>query len=294
MRHLAAQLRQMLADAHRRFRVHAIDAALQTDESVAHDGDRVGAYRLIREVGHGGMGAVWLAERVDGSLKRNVALKLPRLAWGAGLAERMARERDIGACSSIRTSRGSTTPGSTSADGRYLALEYVDGMPLDQWCKSQALGIPERLRLFLQIARAVSYAHGRLVVHRDLKPSNVLVTADGQAHLLDFGIAKLLDDSSPSGNLTQEQGRVLTPHYASPEQIRGETITVASDVYSLGVLLYELLTGTLPYAISNRRPWPRWSGRSSEGEVRCRAAGSATGRRARRCAASSTRSCATP
>jgi serine/threonine-protein kinase len=108
--------------------------------------------------------------------------------------------------------------------------------------------VPERLRLFLQVARAVAYAHGRLVVHRDLKPSNVLVTADGQAHLLDFGIAKLLHEAAPGDPaLTQEQGRVLTPRYASPEQIQGETITVAADVYSLGVLLYELLTGRLPF-----------------------------------------------
>src|ERR1043165_5617837 len=160
----------------------------------------------------------------------------------------MARERDIGALLEHPNIARLYDAGVDARGRPYLALEYIDGRPLDAWCAAQALGVPERLRLFLQVARAVSYAHGRLVVHWDLKPSNVLVTADGQAHLLDFGIAKLLDDTSPSGNLTQEQGRVLTPHYASPEQIRGETITVASDVYSLGVLLYELLSGTLPYA----------------------------------------------
>jgi eukaryotic-like serine/threonine-protein kinase len=140
------------------------------------------------------------------------------------------------------------------AKGRpYLALEYIDGQPLDDWCEAKGLSIGDRLRLFVQVARAVAYAHGRLVVHRDLKPSNVLVTADGQAHLLDFGIAKLLHEAGPGEDrLTQEQGRVLTPHYASPEQIRGETITVASDVYSLGVLLYELLTGRYPYEPESR------------------------------------------
>jgi len=246
--HLATQLRRMLAARTGAPEFLQSTPRLATDESVAHAGDLVGAYRLVREIGHGGMGDVWLADRADGSLKRNVALKLPRLAWGAGLADRIARERDIGALLEHPNIARLYDAGIDERGRPFLALEYVDGVPLDQWCKSNALSITERLRLFLQIARAVSYAHGRLVVHRDLKPSNVLVTPDGQAQLLDFGIAKLLDDSSPSGNLTQEQGRVLTPHYASPEQIRGETITVASDVYSLGVLLYELLSGTLPYA----------------------------------------------
>jgi serine/threonine-protein kinase len=160
----------------------------------------------------------------------------------------MARERDIGALLEHPNIARLYDAGVDAAGRPYLALEYIDGQPLDAWCEAKALGVPERLRLFLQVARAVAYAHGRLVVHRDLKPSNVLVTADGQAHLLDFGIAKLLRDAaSGDPQLTQEQGRVLTPHYASPEQIQGQTITVASDVYSLGVLLYELLTGRLPF-----------------------------------------------
>lgn len=222
------------------------------DDSVAKEGDAVGTYRLIRAIGRGGMGDVWLAERSDGTLKRKVALKLPRLAWGAGLAERMARERDIGALLEHPNIARLYDAGVDAKGRPFLALEYIDGMALDGYCQAKALSIRERLRLFLQVVRAVAYAHGRLVVHRDLKPSNVLVTPDGQAHLLDFGIAKLLDDASPGSNLTQEQGRVLTPHYASPEQIKGETITVASDVYSLGVLLYELLTVKRPNEMRGR------------------------------------------
>jgi tetratricopeptide (TPR) repeat protein len=219
------------------------------DESVARCGEVIGPYRLLHEIGRGGMGNVWLAERADGSFKRQVALKLPRLAWGAGLAERMARERDIGALLEHTNIARLYDAGVDERGRPYLALEYIDGQPIDAWCEARNLSVRERLRLFVPVARAVAYAHGRLVVHRDLKPSNVLVTSDGQVHLLDFGIAKLLQEANPDEpGLTQQQGRVMTPHYASPEQVVGEAITVQSDVYSLGVLLYELLTGSLPIA----------------------------------------------
>ena len=252
-RDLLPRLRDMLAEhgatggnAHQ-FSLPHLDQETP-DGATGRPAEQIGPYRLIREIGRGGMGEVWLAERVDHALKRQVALKLPRVLWGPGLAERMARERDIGALLEHPNIARLYDAGLDAHGRPYLAFEYIDGQALDAWCNAQALSVSARLKLCLQVVRAVAYAHGRLVVHRDLKPSNVLVTRDGQAHLLDFGIGKLLDDaSSGAASLTQEQGRVLTPHYASPEQLRGEAITVASDVYSLGVLLYEMLTGGSPY-----------------------------------------------
>lgn len=215
-------------------------------------GDLVGPYRILSAIGQGGMGTVWLAERADGAFKRQVALKLPRLRSNAGLAERVAREREIGALLEHPNIARLYDAGIDATGRPYIALEYIQhGKAIDEWCKENGLGVTDTLRLFAQVARAVAYAHGRLVVHRDLKPSNILVTPDGQPHLLDFGIAKLLDQAQVDpGGVTQEHGRVFTPHYASPEQIRGEPVNVASDVYSLGILLRELLTGQPPRAAS--------------------------------------------
>jgi eukaryotic-like serine/threonine-protein kinase len=215
----------------------------------------VGPYRLLRELGQGGMASVWLAERADGLLDRRIALKLPHVSWGiASFADRMARERNIlGSLTHPNIAR--LYDAGIAADGRpFLALEYVDGQPVDVYASAHGLGVRARVELILQVARAVAHAHARLVVHRDLKPSNILVDAAGQAHLLDFGIAKLVDpqpgDAAEESQLTQAAGgRALTPDYASPEQIRGETIGTASDVYSLGVVAYELLAGAKPYRL---------------------------------------------
>lgn len=252
-KHLAPMLHEMLAERNSERTSGFLSSMPELppnggNEEFATARELVGPYRLIREIGSGGMGTVWLAERADGNFKRQIALKLPRLAWGAGLAERMSREREIGALLEHPNIARLYDAGLDERGRPFLALEYIDGVLIDAWCKDQALSVRDRLKLIVQVARAVSYAHGRLVVHRDLKPSNVLVSADGQTHLLDFGIAKLLHEAAPGEvGLTEEQGRVLTPHFASPEQLRGEAITVQSDVYSLGVLTYELLTGRTPY-----------------------------------------------
>jgi eukaryotic-like serine/threonine-protein kinase len=214
----------------------------------------VGPYRLLRELGRGGMGSVWLAERSDGLLKRQVALKLPHpgLATRA-FAERLARERDI--LASLEHPRiGRLYDAGVTAEGQpYIALAYVQGHTLIAHCRTQALGVRECIALFHQVLEAVQYAHAHLVIHRDLKPSNVLVDELGQVHLLDFGIAKLLvDGQAEATELTLEAGQALTPDYASPEQIAGSAVSTASDVYSLGVLLYELLAGVRPYRLQRQ------------------------------------------
>ena len=214
-------------------------------------GDEVGPYRLLRELGAGGMGAVWLAERSDGILNRPVALKLPRGDWQAsGLAERMARERDILATLNHPHIARLYDAGISDGGQPYLALEYVEGRAVDVYCREAKLGVAARLALLLQVAHAVLHAHERLVVHRDLKPANILVTDEGQVRLLDFGIAALIaEGQTQATHLTQAAGCAMTPDYASPEQIMGTPLTVASDVYSLGVVMYELLTGARPYKL---------------------------------------------
>jgi tetratricopeptide (TPR) repeat protein len=231
------------------------------DSRVGAAGEVIGQYRLVRELGSGGMGTVWLAERVDGLITRPVALKLPHLVATrrTDIAERMAREREILATLDHRNIARLLDAGVTDDGQPFLALEYVEGIAIDRYCASgdggKALDLRSRLRLFRQVADAVAYAHGKLIVHRDLKPANVLVTSGGGVKLLDFGIAKLLEEgSAKETRLTELSGRALTLDYASPEQIRGEPLTVASDVYSLGVMLFELLTGERPYRLKRVSP----------------------------------------
>ncbi|TAK85316.1 MAG: serine/threonine protein kinase [Aquabacterium sp.] len=218
-------------------------------------GDMLGPYRLIRPLGQGGMSVVWLAERDDGQIRRHVALKMPHAGPGqALLAERLRRERDILASLEHRHIARLYDVGTTPQGLPFMALEYIEGQPLPAYCDAHQLNIFERLNLFLQVLSAVQYAHTKLVLHRDLKPSNILVNEQGEVKLLDFGIAKLIRDSetgqiAPSTELTQHNGHVLTPDYAAPEQIAGQPLTTASDVYALGVILFELLTGQRPYRL---------------------------------------------
>lgn len=226
--------------------------AVQSEISFhAAAGTQVGRYSLVRQLGRGGMGTVWLAQRADGQFQRTVALKLINGGQESeAIQSRFLRERQILASLS-HPNIAKLLDGGVAPDGRpYFVLEYVDGEPITSYCDERKFTVVDRLRLFLQVCRAVQHAHQRLVVHRDLKPSNILVTPERMVQLLDFGIAKLLHpDLMGLSELTRAEDQAMTPRYAAPEQIRAETITTATDIYAMGVLLYELLTGRLPYAV---------------------------------------------
>ena len=253
---LKPQLRDLLARAARVETRDFLNTLPKLEEAAAphvaeEAGQCIGPYRLVREIGAGGMGSVWLAERIDGLIKRPVALKLPHVASSrAGLAERLAREREILAALAHPNIARLYDAGVTAEGRPYLALEYAEGEAIDEYCRSRRLDVHARLHLFLQVADAVSYAHAKLIIHRDLKPANILVTSRHEVRLLDFGVAKLLDEGEARATrLTELSGRALTPDYASPEQILGQPLTIATDVYSLGVVLYELLAGARPYRL---------------------------------------------
>jgi serine/threonine protein kinase len=220
-------------------------------------GKRVGAYEILEEIAVGGMGAVYRAVRADGQYKLQVALKIVRSELGAEFtATRFKNGRQILANLS-HPNIARILDGGTTADGvPYFVMELVEGQRLDGYCDRRKLATTERLNLFLQICSAVQYAHQRLIIHRDIKPGNILVDAEGIPKLLDFGIAKILESSEATNQAEQTISlvRLLTPEFASPEQVKGETITTASDVYSLGAVLYELLTGRTPYSVPTHTP----------------------------------------
>jgi eukaryotic-like serine/threonine-protein kinase len=227
-----------------------VDLGMAEDAGESAAGRTIGPYRIVREAGRGGMGVVYLAERADGQFRKQVALKVvPRGLEPDGQALRRFREERQILASLDHPHIARLLDGGLTEDGLpWFAMEYVEGSRIDRFCDARCLPLEPRLELFLRVCDAVRYAHGKLVVHRDLKPSNILVTEDGTPKLLDFGVAKLLA-AEPGGEapLTRTGVRPMTVEYASPEQIRGEPISTASDVYSLGVLLYELLTGRSPH-----------------------------------------------
>jgi serine/threonine-protein kinase len=219
--------------------------------------ERIGVYRVLHELGRGGMGVVYLAERGDGQYRRRVAIKLLRNSPDAeDLTRRFVAERQILASLNHPNIAQLLDGGVTDRHVPFLVMEYVDGVAITTYCDRQRLSIEERLGLFHDVCAAVQHAHQNLVIHRDIKPSNILVTADRRVKLLDFGIAKLINPAlGPADQpMTRTAWRVMTPEYASPEQVRGDSLTTASDVYALGVLLYELLSGRRPHRITSGSP----------------------------------------
>lgn len=214
-------------------------------------GQQVGPYKIVSEIGHGGMGAVYLAERADGKFSQRVALKLLKREMNtSALRRRFEQEREILASLEHPNIARLLDAGTTDDKIPFFAMEYVEGRAIDDFCNANALDLNARLDLFRQVCSSVDFAHRNLVVHRDLKPSNILVTEDGTPKLLDFGISKFVLPYAADGAATVTKLGAMTPSYASPEQLRNESVTTSSDIYSLGVILYELLSGHRPFAAS--------------------------------------------
>jgi len=258
---LAAAVEEMLAQEDALDAEHFLEGSALSTEEPSLAGRTLGAYTIERALGAGGMGSVWLARRSDGRYHASVALKLLNLALlGRGGAARFAREGEALARLAHPHIARLLDAGVAEGGQPYLVLEHVDGVPIDRWCDERRLDVRARIRLVLDVLDAVAHAHSNLVLHRDLKPSNILVTAEGQVKLLDFGIAKLLGGEDPAEaptELTQAGGRAFTPDYAAPEQIQGAAVTTATDVYALGVLLYVLLAGVHPTARAGAAPVDR-------------------------------------
>ena len=220
-------------------------------------GKRISQYRIVEQLGSGGMGEVYRAVRADDQYQKQVAIKLVRAGEDSGFVlGRFKNERQILASLDHPNIARLHDGGATEEGVPYFVMELVEGQPIDRYCDSHKLGVPARLQMFRQVCSALAYAHQHQIIHRDIKPSNILVTEEGVPKLLDFGIAKILDSGVLAGTVgrTQTVFRAFTPEYASPEQIKAEPISMASDVYSLGVLLYELLTGHRPYRFKTRTP----------------------------------------
>src|SRR5215831_715903 len=230
---------------------------LSDQTELAQTGRHIGAFKILKELGRGGMGVVYLAARNQNEFRQTVAIKLIRRGLDTDdILRRFRNERQILA-SLNHPNIGKLLEGGTSDDGLpYFVMEYIDGLQLLQYCNEHQTSVSDRLRLFRSVCAAVQHAHQNLIIHRDLKPSNILVTTAGEVKLLDFGVAKVLNPELTDEALTQTRAaaRVMTPEYASPEQVRGQHVTTATDIYSLGVILYELLTGTKPYRLKDTSP----------------------------------------
>ena len=233
-----------------------LDKSILETEHKIEPGERVGPWKIVTEIGMGGMSTVFLAERADGRFESRVAIKfIYGFAPGKTMHSRLQAEQKILARLNHRNICRLLDAGIHKNVRPYFIMEYIDGLPIDKWCNRNQLTINERLELFIQVCEAVSYAHQRLIVHRDLKPSNILVDRDGNVKLLDFGIAKLVNDTeSPDLSKTMTGFHLMTPEFASPEQILQKDITTATDVYGLGLLLCTLLTGSIPYNLREKNP----------------------------------------
>lgn len=225
-------------------------------EKLSAEGKQIGKYRLLERIASGGMGAVYLAERTDGQFEHKVAVKLIKPGMDSEqIIKRFQNERQILANLDHPNIAQLLDGGLMEGNLPYFTMEYVEGEPIDEYCDKNQLKIKERLDLFRTVCDAVQYAHRNLVIHRDLKPGNILVTSDGTVKLLDFGIAKVFGDDEDAlqiSALTQQGLKVMTPEYASPEQVQGKTVNTSTDIYSLGVILFQLLTGKHPFQLKDK------------------------------------------